>query len=104
MIIQYAFKNQVNLMKNFNAILFFISIIFFFSFIVLLFNFLFLTNDKVIINYKNTLNLSNQNYLIEKNFNENPYYVVKITKEELNKLKIKYNIIKEIYVEELWNI
>ena len=69
MIIQYAFKNQVNLMKNFNAILFFISIIFFFSFIVLLFNFLFLTNDKVIINYKNTLNLSNQNYLIEKNFN-----------------------------------
>lgn len=59
---------------------------------------------KVDIDYNNIKQIEyqlNNSIIIEKNFNENPYYVVKITKEELNKLKIKYNIIKEIYVEEL---
>ncbi|HIS90759.1 MAG TPA: YigZ family protein, partial [Candidatus Faecisoma merdavium] len=59
---------------------------------------------KVDITYNNIKQIEyqlNNSIIIEKNFNENPYYVVKITKEELNKLKIKYNIIKEIYVEEL---
>ena len=62
---------------------------------------------KVDIEYNNIKQIEyqlNNSIIIEKNFNENPYYIVKITKDELNTLKIKYNIIKEVYVEELWNI
>lgn len=59
---------------------------------------------KVDIDYNNIKQIEyqlNNSIIIEKNFNESPYYIVKITKDELNKLKIKYNIIKEVYVEEL---
>ena len=58
---------------------------------------------KIDIDYSNIKQIEyqlNDSIIIEKNFNENPYYIVKITKENLDKLNIKYEIIKEIYVEE----
>lgn len=59
---------------------------------------------KIDIEYNNINQIEyqlNDSIIIEKNFNEKPYYIAKITKEKLNKLKIKYNVIKEIYMEEL---
>ena len=59
---------------------------------------------KVNIDYNNIKQIEyqlNNSIIIEKNFNENPYYIVKITEVELNKLNIKYDIIKKVYVEEL---
>ena len=58
---------------------------------------------KIDIDYSNIKQIEyqlNNSIIIEKNFNENPYYIVKITKEDLDKLNIKCEIIKEIYVEE----
>ena len=59
---------------------------------------------KIDIDYSNIKQIEyqlNNSIIIEKNFKEKPYFIVKITKEELNKINIKYEIIEEIYVEEL---
>ena len=59
---------------------------------------------KIDIDYSNIKQIEYQlinSTIVEKNFNENPYYIVKITKKNLDKLNINYEIIKEIYVEDL---
>ncbi len=59
---------------------------------------------KINIDYNNIKQIEyqlNNSIIVEKNFSEFPFYIVKITKEQLNKLNIKYEIIKEIYVEEV---
>ena len=59
---------------------------------------------KINIDYNNIKQIDYQLYnsvIVKKNFDENPYYIVKITKNNLEKLNLKYEIIKNIYVEEL---